>query len=170
MIVTETPRLLLRYFTWDDLSEIASIRADPIVMAFRGGSRTYEDTKQLFNWIFENYEKPDFELWAIAHKTDNKLIGNCGLIPQQVDGQQETEMGYLLAKEYWGRGLATEAACAVRDYGFEQLGCDRIVALIDPDNIASQKVAIKVGLKHEKDATMWQKTVRVYAIHRPKLS
>ncbi len=65
MIVTETPRLLLRHFTWNDLDDMAAIRADPVVMTFRGGSRTYEDTKQLFNWMFENYEKHGFELWAI---------------------------------------------------------------------------------------------------------
>jgi ribosomal-protein-alanine N-acetyltransferase len=170
MIVTETPRLLLRYFTWNDLDDMAAIRADPVVMTFRGGSRTYEDTKQLFNWMFENYEKHGFELWAIIHKADNKLIGNCGLIPQEVDGQRETEMGYILAKEYWGRGLATEAACICRDYGFEQLGSSRLISLIDSGNIASVKVAIKVGLSYEKDTTIREKTVCVYAIHKHEIS
>lgn len=135
-------------------------------MAFRGGSQTKEDTKQLFKWIFENYEKQGFELWAIIHKVDKKLIGNCGLISQEINGQRETEMGYILAKEYWRRGLATDAACATRDYGFEQLGCKRIIALIDPNNIASQKVAMKVGLTYEKDIIQFKKTVGVYAIHK----
>ncbi|MCA1992059.1 MAG: GNAT family N-acetyltransferase [Coleofasciculus sp. S288] len=169
MIVTETSRLLLRYFSWDDLNDMAAIYADPVVMTFRGGPRNYENTKQHFKWIFENYKKPGFELWAIVDKADNKFIGNCGVIPQEVDGQPENEMGYILAKEYWGRGLATEAACAVRDYGFNKLGYSRLVALIDSGNIASQRVAMKAGLTYEKNTSMWGKTVRVYAIHNHKL-
>lgn len=83
-----------------------------------------------------------------------------------MDGQQEVEIGYMLAKEYWGRGLATKAAVASRNYGFEQLRSDRLIPLIEPGNIGPQKVAIKVSLTSEKDATMWKKTVRVYAIHK----
>jgi ribosomal-protein-alanine N-acetyltransferase len=165
-LVTETSRLLLRYFTWDDLNDMAIIYADPIGMAFRGSPRTFEETQQLFKWILDNYSQDGFEMWAIIHKANKKLIGCCGLIPQVVDGQQETEMGYILAKDYWGQGLATEAAFAVRDYGFEQLGCDRIIALINPENLASQNVAMKVGLIYEKDTTHLEKTVRVYAIHK----
>jgi len=170
MVVTETLRLLLRYFTWNDLNDMATIYADPIGMAFRGSPRTFEETQQVFKWIFDNYSKDGFEMWAIIHKADQKLIGCCGLIPQVVDGQQETEMGYILAKEYWGQGLATEAAFAVRNYGFEKLGCDRIIALINPKNLASQNVAQKIGLIYEKDTTHSEKTVCVYAIHKSSFS
>ncbi|NEQ24341.1 MAG: GNAT family N-acetyltransferase [Microcoleus sp. SIO2G3] len=166
MVVTETLRLLLRYFTWNDLNNMATIYADPIGMAFRGSPRTFEETQQLFQWMFDNYSKDGFEMWAIIHKADQKLIGCCGLIPQEVEGQQETEMGYVLAKEYWGQGLATEAAFAVRDYGFEKLGCDRIVALINPKNIASQNVARKIGLVYERDITHLEKIVCLYFIHK----
>jgi ribosomal-protein-alanine N-acetyltransferase len=169
MVVTETSRLLLRYFTWDDLNDMATIYADPVGMAFRGSPRTFEETQQLFKWIFDNDCQVGFEMWAIIHKADNRLIGSCGLIPQEVEGQQETEMGYVLAKEYWGQGLATEAAFAVRDYGFEQLGCDRIVALINPKNIASQNVARKIGLIYERDITHLEKIVRLYVIHKSSL-
>ena len=170
MVVTETLRLLLRYFTWNDLNDMATIYADPIGMAFRGSPRTFEETQQVFKWIFDNYSKDGFEMWAIIHKADQKLIGCCGLIPQVVDGQQETEMGYILAKQYWGQGLATEAAFAVRNYGFEKLGCDRIIALINPKNLASQNVAQKIGLIYEKDTTHSEKTVCVYAIHKSSFS
>jgi ribosomal-protein-alanine N-acetyltransferase len=170
MVVTETLRLLLRYFTWNDLNDMATIYADPVGMAFRGSPRTFEETQQVFKWMFDNYSKDGFEMWAIIHKADQKLIGCCGLIPQVVDGQQETEMGYVLAKEYWGQGLATEAAFAVRNYGFEKLGCDRIIALINPKNLASQNVAQKIGLIYEKDTTHSEKTVCVYAIHKSSFS
>jgi Acetyltransferase (GNAT) domain len=67
-------------------------------------------------------------------------------------------------KGQFGLGLATEAAIASRNYGFEELGFNRLISLIDSGNIASQKVALKNGMKYEKDAQMWGKTVRVYTI------
>lgn len=86
-----------------------------------------------------------------------------------MDGQREIEIAYMLASEYWGQGLATEAAQVIRNYGFEQLGYHRLISLIDPENIACQKVAMKNGLTYEKDITMEKKTVRVYAIHKQEI-
>lgn len=169
MIVAETPRLILRHLTKDDVDELAAIYNDPIVVKFYPRTLTYEETQQQVERIINAYEQRGFGLWATIHKADNKFIGRCGLTPQLVDGQQEIEIGYMLAKEYWGQGLATEAACASRDYGFGKVGCDRLISLIGPGNIASQKVAIKVGLKYEKDATMWEKIIRVYAIHKNQI-
>ncbi|MEP0881423.1 GNAT family N-acetyltransferase [Trichocoleus sp. ST-U3] len=168
MIVTETPRLILRHLTWDDIDDLAAIFADPVVMKFFPNTRTSEETKLNIEWIFSCYEKYGFGLWATIHKADNQFIGRCGLIPQRVDGQEEVEIAYMLAKEYWGKGLATEAASAIRDYGFE-LGYNRLISLIHPGNIASQNVAMKVGLTYEKDTIIQEKTVRVYAIKRPNL-
>ncbi len=169
MIVAQSPRLVLRQLTLDDLDDLAAIYADPIVMRFFGSTYTYESTKQwLEERVFKCYEQRGWGLWATIYKIDNKLIGRCGLIPQLVDGQEEIEIGYLLAKEYWGMGLATEAACISRDYGFEKLQANRLISLIYPDNIASQKVAKKVGLTYEKDTCMWNKTVRIYEMSAKK--
>ncbi len=166
MIITETPRLILRHLAEDDVDDLAKIYADPIVTKFFGNTYTPKRTKQWVEEIVSCYQQHGWGLWATVHKVDNKLIGRCGLAPQRVDRQPEVEIGYLLAKEYWGQGLATEAATASRDYGFEQLGLNRLISLIDPGNIASQKVATKVGLTYEKNTTMWEKTLRVYAIER----
>jgi len=164
-IVIETHSLILRHLTINDANELAAIYADPIVMKFYPRLWTYAQTKQQIERTIATYEKLGFGLWATIYKANNKFIGRCGLVPQLVDKQQEIEVSYLLAKEYWGKGLATEAACASRDYGFE-IGCDRLISLIDPGNIASQKVALKTGLTYEKDATMWEKSLCVYAIHK----
>ncbi len=170
MIVAQTSRLILRQLTLDDVNDLAAIYADPVVMRFFGSTYTCESTKQwLEERVFKCYEQRKWGLWATIYKIDNKLIGRCGLIPQLVDGQEEVEIGYLLAKEYWGKGLATEAACVSRDYGFEKLGKNRLISLIDPDNVASQKVAKKVGLTYEKDTYMWNKTVRIYAMYAGKV-
>lgn len=169
MIVTETPRLILRQITNDDVNDLATIFADPVVMKFWPSTRTYEETKQYCDGILSCYQEYGFGLWATIYKADNKLIGRCGLIPQLVDGQKEVEIGYLLAKEYWGRGLATEAAIAIKNYGFQQLNFNRLISLIVPENIASQKVAIKNGMKYEKDTTHAGIKHRVYAIHKNKI-
>lgn len=167
MIVIETPRLILRQLTLEDVEDLANIYADPVVMKFYRSTITYEQTLQQVESIISKYEQRGWSLWATIHKAERKFIGRCGLAPQQVDGQLEVEVGYLLAKEYWGQGLATEAAIACRDYGFEKLGLNRLISLIDPENIASQKVAIKNGMKYDKDAQMWGKIVRVYTINQP---
>jgi ribosomal-protein-alanine N-acetyltransferase len=82
MIVVETPRLLLRHLTWDDVDDMARIYADPVVMKFYPSTRTYEETKQKFELTIGSYEKHGFGLWATIHKADNKFIGRCGLIAQ----------------------------------------------------------------------------------------
>lgn len=168
MVIAETSRLILRQLTLDDVDDLATIYADPVVMKFWPSTRTYAETKQTCDRILRCYEEYGFGLWATIHKADRKLIGRCGLIPQLVDGHKEVEIGYLLAKEYWGRGLATEAAIAIRTYGFE-LGFNRLISLIVPKNIASQKVALKNGMKYEKDTSHAGMKHRVYVVHQNKI-
>jgi len=162
-IAIETHRLILRELTLDDLEDLAQIYADPVVMKYYPKSISKEETKYQITRMINGYQQRGWGLWATIHKADNRFIGRCGLIPQIVDKCSEVEIGYMLAKEYWGQGLATEAACAIRDYGF-RLGYDRLISLIAPGNIASQKVAIKTGLCYQKDTIFLGKTVQVYAI------
>ena len=166
-IVTETKRLLLRHFTLEDAGDLAILHADPVVMKFLR-QRNYEETLETLDWIFKCYEKFGYGLWAVIHKADRKLIGRCGLIFQNWAEVKDVEIAYMLSKDYWKQGLGTEAACAIRDYGFEVVGCQRLISLIAPDNIASQKVASKVGLTYEKDVILEDKPVRIYAIHSVK--
>lgn len=95
------------------------------------------------------------------------MLGYTGLTQfPDVAGQPEVEIGYRLARPFWGKGYATEAAMAVRDYGFDSLGFDRLISLIDPDNTASVRVAEKTGLQYEKDAVLpgYDHADRVYVI------
>jgi ribosomal-protein-alanine N-acetyltransferase len=165
-IAIETHRLILRELTLDDVEDLAQIYADPVVMQYYPKPITREEAKYQITRMINGYQQRGWGLWATIHKADNKFIGRCGLIPQIVDGCPEVEIGYMLAQEYWGQGLATEAACATRDYGFK-IGCDRLISLIAPGNIASQKVAIRTGLYYEKDTIFLRRNVQVYAIARP---
>jgi RimJ/RimL family protein N-acetyltransferase len=91
-------------------------------------------------------------------------MGFCGL--QFLDNTPEIEVGYRLARRFWGMGFATEAARESLRYGFEELGLDRIVAVVQPENIASCRVVEKIGLRYVKDARFYQTDVKYYAITR----
>src|SRR5438874_8241993 len=186
--VLETDRLLLRHFTPDDLDDLAAIYGDADVMRYIGAGavKTREQTAAMMEFAFIDNRRAwpaetlarlpqlgraierdaHFSLWATVYKPDNKLIGRCGLLSWDLDGRKETEVGYVLAKAYWGRGLATEAARAAREYGFEKLGFDRLISVIRPDNLASQRVAEKNGMRYEKDVDAKGVAARVYSINR----
>jgi RimJ/RimL family protein N-acetyltransferase len=105
-------------------------------------------------------------LWATIHKGTGKFIGRCGLLPWTIDQREEVEVAYLLVKEYWGQGLATEVAQAILDYGFEHLQLSRLICLIDHENQASMKVAVKIGMAFEKEGRDEIGPFLVYSINK----
>ena len=152
MKILETDRLLLRRLILDDLDNLFALYSDPEIRRyFPDGTLTYEATKEELEWFLNGHPKhPELGLWATIHKETNQFIGRCGLLPWTVEGQDEVEIAYLIAREYWRQGLGSEAAQAILQYGFEQLGLSRLVCFIDPANIASQRVAEKIGMTLEK--------------------
>jgi ribosomal-protein-alanine N-acetyltransferase len=149
--VVETERLVLRHLSIDDLDALAAIQADPEVMRyFPAGPRSREGTLRELERCIGLQEEHGFSLWAAIDKADGRLIGRCGLLPQALQGREEVEIAYLIDRACWGRGLATEAALAIRDLGFGRLGRGRLVSIIHRDNLASRRVAEKVGLRPER--------------------
>lgn len=161
----ETARLRLRQFTLDDLDDLFRLYRDPEVMKYISGrARTRDETEASLFRIIKQWEH-GFGMWAVVHKTQRKMvIGRCGL--GFLDNTPEVELGYAFAKPYWGMGIATEATFASLKYGFEQAKLDRIVAIARPENIASQRVMQKVGMKYEKDAHFYNLDVVYYALSR----
>ncbi|MGB5963734.1 MAG: GNAT family N-acetyltransferase [Coleofasciculaceae cyanobacterium] len=160
----ETPRLRLRQFTCDDLDDLYRLYNSPDLMRYIGkGIRTKNETQTALSSIIKHYEH-GFGMWAVISKDDDKLIGRCGLC--FLDHTPEVELGYLLDKSYWRKGLATEASHASLKYGFEVVKLDKIVAIAKPENIASRRVMEKVGMKYEKDAYFYNNDVVYYAISR----
>jgi RimJ/RimL family protein N-acetyltransferase len=150
-VILETERLILREMTMDDADDLALILSDPETMRYY--PQPY-DRRGVEEWIERNlkrYEQYGHGLWAVILKSEQKFIGNCGLTIQGVDGVEELEVGYQFNKNYWGRGLATEAARGCMDYAFNQLGRRRIISMIRPENIPSRRVAERNGLKIEKE-------------------
>lgn len=127
----------------DDLDVLAELYSDPEVRRyFPDRTLTYEETKKELEWIINVcYGRHGFGLWTTIHKENGAFIGRCGLIPWILEGRSEVNVAYLVAKTYWGQGLATEAAQAILGYGFERLPVERLICVIEPENQASMKVA-----------------------------
>jgi len=152
MKILESERLFFRRLVMEDLDALYKLYSNPeIRQYFPEGVLNHEETKEELKWFLNGHPKhPELGLWATIHKPSGKFIGRCGLLPWTIEGQNEVEIAYLLDKEFWGQGLASEGALAIRDYAFKKLGLLRLVCLIDPKNIASQKVAEKIGMILEK--------------------
>ena len=166
----ETERLILRRLTPSDLDDLAALYADPAVMRYYPSTRTRDDTRQRLDGMLAHYEaRPGTGLWATIHKADGRFIGRCGLLIQNMDGHEELEVGYMLAKEYWGRGLATEAARAIRDYGFRTFSnVPRLISLIRPENRPSERVAERNSMRPVREITHANLVHGVWTITRPE--
>jgi RimJ/RimL family protein N-acetyltransferase len=163
----ETERLLLRLMTPDDLDALLRIFTDPNVMA--AFDTPPFDRDQMRRWLQRNLDhqaEHGYGLCALILKGNDELIGDCGLEHMLVDGVGQAELGYDLRSDYWQRGLATEAACAVRDYAFSELRLPRLISLIRHGNHASRRVAEKVGMRLERELTQHGVAYWVYCIER----
>jgi len=171
-IVGEAARVFLRHFHIADLDKMMQVFADPEVMRFGPGPQSREWVgKWLEGCLEDYYHKWGFGLWAIVERDPRRVVGFCGLTRfDNIEGRPEIELGYRLARDFWGRGLATEAARTARDHAFQILGLRRLIALIDPANVASIRVVEKVGLRFEKDVVFRGRRPLLYAVHRPELA
>lgn len=162
----ETPRLILRPFREKDLDRLAELMANPDFMRFSLGVFSREQTASFLEKLIDWDHRGLPSQFAVIHRGDNRLIGYCGFFHQKVDGTNEIEIGYRLHPDYWGRGLATEAARAVRDHGFADLKLPRVISLIHPENLASRRVAEKNGMKLEKETVFRGFPTLVFATNR----
>lgn len=168
MKILETKRLILRHLLPGDLDSLFALYRDPEIRRyFPEGVLTYEETKEELEWFLHGHPAyPELGLWATLYKETNQFIGRCGLLPWTIDQRSEVEVAYLLAKEYWGQGLGTEAAQAIVNYGFEELHLSRLICLIDRENQASIKVALKIGMTFEKEGEDDKGPFLLYSINK----
>ena len=165
--IAETERLLLRPFMLADLDAMAAILGNPEVMRFSlRGPYSREETAAFLDRVIGHYADRGAGLYAVIGNASKAVLGYCGYYFQEIDDREEWEIGYRLDPAFWGRGLATEAACAVRDYGFATLRRRRFISIIEAENTASIRVAEKMGMQHEKDSVFKGIRVRIYALER----
>jgi RimJ/RimL family protein N-acetyltransferase len=140
-----TPRLLLRELKSADAPALFEVLGDPETMRFYPRPYSREEVDEWIGRQIGRYAM-GAGLLGVVLRDSGTLIGDCGLVWQEVEGVQEPEIGYHVHREHQGRGYATEAARAVRDYAFGTLGCDHVISMIRPENLASRRVAEKNGL------------------------
>ena len=168
MNTLETPRLILREFTPADLPRFAELSANPGLMQFSSkGPMSFEDAAALLERILAPARLGKPTQFAVIPRETGELIGYCGFFHQTVDDVEELEIAYRLHPDFWGTGIATEAARAVRDHAFGTLGVERVISIIHPDNVRSQRVAEKNGLTKEKETEFKTIDVWIYALTRP---
>lgn len=161
----ETPRLIIRDFTLEDIQSLYTILSDKEVMHFSlNGPYSFEKTERFVKDCMNAYSKLGYAQYAVVLKESNELMGYCGFFIQIIDEQRESELAYRLAKKFWQTGFGSEAAKACRDYGFKTLKLKRLIACIEPKNIASIRVAEKVGMHLEKNIHFHGVPIFIYAM------
>lgn len=171
----ETERLTLRPLSLDDLDELARFLTDRETMRHigGGGTRTRDQARETLGRMIQSFDARGYGQLAVERKEDGAFLGRCGLlvwdpetwtITEKADGPLEVEVGYLLGREHWGNGYATEAATAVRDWALSELGLERLICLIYPDNVRSIRVAEKLGMEPEDEIVIFGNRVTRYAL------
>jgi [ribosomal protein S5]-alanine N-acetyltransferase len=159
----ETERLILRPMLETDFESLLLIFTDPNVMAafdhppFTRG--------QMQRWLQRNLGHQNqfgYGLFSVILKENSELIGDCGL--EQMEDQGAAELGYDFRSDFWNRGYATEAACAVRNYAFDVLELPRLISLIRVGNLSSRRVAEKVGMTLAEEISRYENRYWKYSL------
>jgi RimJ/RimL family protein N-acetyltransferase len=168
LLITE--RLALREFREDDVDALHRLNSDPRVMRYIGDGSTEnrEATERAVARSMKYYANyPGLGVWPAEDRKSGAFLGWFCLkyVPQTV----EIEVGYRLAPEAWGHGLASEGARALVRYGFDELGLSRIIGLTHPDNAASQRVLQKAGLADAGWGRYYGRKLRLFAADRARI-
>ncbi|MCT7969072.1 GNAT family N-acetyltransferase [Laspinema sp. D1] len=148
--ILESDRLILRKMTLEDAPDLFEYASDPEVAQYTTWypHQSLEDSHIFLNSVLENYQTPKGFNWGIIHKDHSKLIGTCGLV-DWVQSDHYAEIGYALARPYWGQGYMPESVKAVVAFSFQETDLNRIEGRCKLPNHASARVMEKVGMKFE---------------------
>jgi RimJ/RimL family protein N-acetyltransferase len=164
----ETPRLLLRPLRDDDLDAYAEMTGDPEVMRHIGDGHVL-DEGQAWREIathLGHWQLRGFGQWALERRADGRLLGRAGLwMPA---GWPGLEVGWMLRREAWGNGYATEAGAASVEWAWDSLEATSLISLIKPRNAASIRVAERLGMRPARTITLLGQEARVFSLARPE--
>lgn len=167
MTELETERLILRMWREDDFEAYARICADPDVMRYltkEGKPLTRLEAWRHLAFLIGHWHLRGYGHWAVEEKSGGSLVGRIGFL--YPEGWPDFEIGWILGREYWGRGYAIEGARRALEYAFTELDREHVVSLIRPGNQGSINVAEKLGEKLEGRTEVAELEVLVYGIHR----
>jgi RimJ/RimL family protein N-acetyltransferase len=168
----ETDRLLIRRFREEDAAGLEELHSDAETCRFLGGIWPDGRARQILPLIISNYQTKDMEWFAVSRKEDDALLGACWLAPlgqkwlEPLGIDPEIEIGYRYIRRYWGNGYATEAGRAMLRRGFEEMNLPQIGSIVNQENIASDRVLIKLGMQFRKAVDAHGITVKYYTLGR----
>jgi RimJ/RimL family protein N-acetyltransferase len=164
----ETSRLRLRPVTMDDLDVLHAIWSDPDVARYLwdGAEVSRELAATVLSSLVRTFRDRDLPNWTAIRA--GEPAGYCGLRP--LEGTEEIEVVYSIARPFWGRGLATEAVRATLRYAFEEWELERVVGVANVENVASRRVLEKLGMRHERTARYQGELEAWYAVSREEFS
>ena len=163
----ETPRTFMREILGNDFDSLLRLMSDAEVMRYYPRPYGERDVREFIDRMRVRYREDGCGLWMLIDRESGEPLGRVGLYRQQVNGVDEFEIGYMLHKAFWRRGLATEAALAVRHYAFAERELPRVVSLIRPENTPSQGVARKLGMDVVGSTQMMGLEHQVFAVSAP---
>jgi RimJ/RimL family protein N-acetyltransferase len=168
--VLRTERLLMRGFTQHDFEPFATIVSDPEVVRYLddGAPISREDCWRGMALFMGHWSLRGYGWWGVEDRRTGAFLGRIGLY--YPEGWPCIEIGWLLRRDVWGAGLATEGAIAALDFAFDVVGARHVISLIDPRNTRSIRVAEKIGEQYESEMVQKDKAVLVYGTRRSALT
>jgi RimJ/RimL family protein N-acetyltransferase len=173
----QTERLLLRRPRAEDAADLAAAYADPETVRYigDGSTATLPQVEQAIDRWLERWDINRIGLFAIEHREDGRVLGRAGFLVwdsatwevanlAEASDRAEVELGWMLSREHWGHGYATESALALRDWGLAERSLTRLISLIRPGNDRSIRVAEKIGERYEREIVMGGLPARLYAL------
>jgi RimJ/RimL family protein N-acetyltransferase len=165
-VVLETERLRLRHLKPDDVDAVFAVIGDPETMKYYPQKFSREDALGWVHKAQERYRTDGYSLFAVVLKSEGLVIGDCGLMRQNVEGESLVEVGYHFHRDYWGHGYATEASRGCMDYAFKRLNVAKVISLILSENLASRRVAERNGMAVERQVMFHELPHQMYAMKR----
>jgi len=164
-VIVQTPRLIVREYWPEEEDAFVAMHSDERVIRYLP-KRSPDEYRKLFKDGLEAY-KGDTGLarWGIFHPLTGDFMGSC-LLRHPIDAPEKVELGYSLHPSYWGKGLATEMAKNLVNYGFYQLGFDEIAAVTDPENAASQNVLQKAGMQRQGEVFWYERMLPFFVVRK----
>jgi ribosomal-protein-alanine N-acetyltransferase len=164
-----SPRLILRPFLSEDIDRLHSIYQVKDVLKYFPGSSipSLEKVERFVTRQHTHWQEHAYGNWAILPAGAKEISGWAGL--QYLPELDETEVGFLLAKPFWGQGFASEAARLSIQFGFEEIALDHIIALVHPENTASLAVVKKCGFEYEATIPLWGADLMRHTLKRPQV-
>ena len=163
--ILETARLRLRYQTRDDIAFLVDLWTNPEAMKYLGGPRDGDYLRGEFAKTAADPRAEEYDLWPVELKS-GVLVGYAGLIPKTVAGTELIELTYLIAPAFWGQSYGTEIAKGIVEHAWNTLALDTLISIIEPDNVASRRVAEKAGLAFCQTEERGGKVKEVWRLNR----